>query len=1111
MERLRMEMHKSAGWTGRSSVLIFSVLCLVSTAWARLDVNREDGGFAVMRDGVRVAFARVDLGTGVPSNPKSSFAEKPDGEKAWNVWCEDEHLRYRMEAAVRADGAVEITVGGEMKCDSPYRTRRLLLTIPSSLLEGRDVGFMKGSGARYQTANVSFTEPEDKAFRDDAGCRYVAVGGVTYDFCPLGSSNETQNGPNSVDGVWDATREATGDVTFTGGAVVDKTYAGWSAAKVVIREGVLTDFDRQHFRRCSGFPYPLGYRHLFRFGAPKAGGAYADGDHSYSSMLGHGWYHDDWGSRGMWRTELGVKTHIGYPEGAWYSCLSCQGDSKRHGATEYLVSHLPDGFYVVTVGAGNYTGVTNRFDVLVNGEPLARDIVVPRRHARSLSRVFHVSGGDLRIRFIGEYILSVIGIQPLLADGEDFQMRRAFWVTDGYEPMDAIRNSDNADRKPFALSDETYFLPEPGKEGVGAHKAIPRPVEIPDRSSPSFAWMDNPRLYPLLFNKASLAELDPPEIFARKFDEMTAGKGINVVMLSGQLSRHTFPAHEDRVLRAIAGATRALHDRGLKVIDHHDITLCWNVGSGFRVLAERLNEMARTIDSGLPSLHFCTSNPVHNEKQYAYLRRLVAEAGVDGFQLDELTPFRDNCVCAACREKFHADTGWWLPMNECSEVYSAFVSARDSAVYRAWTEWRAASVGNWIVEARRRLKDLRDDLVFGAYTSHYAIFQPLGACFLSDDIVDSASRTVNLPGTEVTSRYSYFSHRNLLPYRKLFNAVPGKTGSPVYGWYYGLNPQTFYYAWCLANSCGQSALLLDENYPRTPDVPDYIAYGSSAGNMRRHGAMPIADVALFFSRATRNWGRDVPFEKELVGIAQELEAMHVPYEFVADFGVDASTFSKYRAVFLAAAQCLSDAEVAALLSYVEKGGTLQMSVRAGERDEEGVLRAAWPFEGKLGRYGDGRIVYDPDFGGVTRAHPEFTVRFRNGGFVATDAARNALQSKIRKVVGEGAWKISADEKVYVTPWREADGARVLHVLNCTGAPDPKEGDAAPKQIPEGMLYHPAGDVVVTMPAEGATTAVATSPDFDGERNLACSVGADGTLTFTLPHDLLKFYSVIRVK
>lgn len=1092
----------------KSMAVGLALVALSGTAEAKFDVRPEQGGFTVLRDGVRVAFARTDLGAGVPAEPKGSFVERVDGAKVWNSWCEEERLRYRTECAVRADGAVEITMSGEMKCDSPFRTRQLLLTVPSAVFAGREVRSFKGSSSRYDSANSPVVEDGNQAFRTPCECRFVAANGLTFDFAPLGSSNEAGNGPCSVDGLWESRRTPSGDVVFTGGAVVCKTYGGWTAAKVVIREGEFADFDNLHFRRHSHYGLPLGTMHLVKFGAPKAGPQYADGEISYQSMRGYGWHHEDSGTREMWRGVLDIKTHVGAPEGAYYSCISGEGDTD-HGPTEYLFAKLPDGHYIVTVGAGNYTGVENRFDILVNGEPLARGVSVPARYARTVSRVFHVVGGELKIRLIGKYILSTIGVQGLLADGEDFSFRRGFWMTDGYEPTHVYRNADDAEKGAFAVSDETIFLPTPGEETKEPRKQLARPQALPDRTRPAFAWMDNPRIYPLMFNWANFAELEDQDVFLRKFDAETAGKGINMVMLSGFLSRHTYPAHEDRALKAIAETTESLHRRGIRVIDHHDITLCWNEGSGFRVLAERLDEMSRTVGTGLPSFQFCISNPKHNEKQYAYIRRILEGAKVDGFQLDELEYWQDGCVCAACREKFHADTGWYLPANECSDAFHD----RESPLFRAWIDWRIVSVANWDVEVRRRLADLRDDLVLSEYTTNWGFLRNYPSQRASQDLIELASRVVNLPGTEVMSRNPYGSHRALVPMRKMFNMLSLFADFPIYGWYYGFDPKVFYFSWALANMCGQSALLMDEEVPRTGDVPDYLAFGASDGNMRRRGAKPIAEAAILFSRPSRDWNRGVPFGPEMLGIAQELEAMHVPYEFIVDEFVTAERLAKYRAVFLAASQCLSDAEVAALRAYVENGGTVQMSVRAGELDEQGQPRADWPFAGLSDAVGRGRIICDPGFGGARRAMPELTpVRaYKPLGFDPSATARDALQAKLRRVLGRGDWLVKAPEKVHVMPWREADGTRVVHFLNSTGAPEPVPGEVPSKTTPEMAFPPPDEDLVVTFPAEGAKTAVATSPDFAGERPLSVAETANGRLSFVLPRGLLKVYTLVRVR
>ena len=1083
--------------SGRSVLCGLAGLALVpSTGVAALDARMDGGCVEILRDGVAVARARVDLGAGVTPDDRTSFDDSA-GAKVWNRWCEREDLRYRFECAKRADGAIELTMSGEMKCNSPWRTRQLRLTVPDSILRGRTVRSLKGRASR-DTGSSPVVEKGETALADGKACRWVAVDGLTFDFCPLGAANMDCEGACAVDGIWDVRRGSSG-CEFTGGAVVSGTFGGWSAAKVVIREGEFKDHDRYHFRRFFHYQDGLGYSRLLSFGAPKTGRAYADGNEPYSSLWHFGWVTAD---SAAWRFFGGNKIVVGHPEGALYSCVTGEGK------TAYRISGLEDGFYIVTVSAGNYTGLANRFDLTVDGVTLASGVSVSNRTSRLISRVFHVSNGAVEIGFDGTYIVSAIGVQPLLADGEDFSMTRGFWFSDGYEPTGIYRNRDDAERRSFAVADETIDLPVPGTEGEGIVRKPPRPRRIPQRDLPSFSWMDSPKVLPLMFNWANFAEIEDAQVFAEKFGQLADGKDVNLVMLSGLLSRHTFPAHEDRVVKTIGKCADYLHGRGVKVIDHHDITLCWNEGSGFRVLAERLPEMARTLDTGLPTFQFCISNPTHNERQRAYLRRLVEEAGVDGFQLDELCYWGNGCACRHCRRKFHEETGLVLPVNECSTD----LSDRDSKIFKAWIDWRIAAVASWDVEFRRQLADVKPDLVLSEYTSPAGFLRCYPRCRASQDLIELAARAVNFIGAEVVSRNPYASHRSLIPMRRLFNALSAFSDAPVYGWYYGHDPRVFYFAWCAANMSGQSALLLDEEVPRTPDVPDYLTFGASPGNMVRKGAEPVAEVAVLFSRHSRDWNRMGDFTVEMLGLAQELESLHVPYEFITDEALTAEKLKKYRVVFLAAAECLSDAEVVALKTFAEMGGVIQMSVKSGSLDESGVVRD-WPFEPLLGAVGRGRIIYDGAFGAKRRNMPELNPErpYRPQGFESGADVAAEVRGKVLDVLGTACrWKIDAPEKVYSSIWQEGDGSYVVHFLNATGAVDPLPGGDIPERAPTEAFPAVERDLVVTAPVPTLASAVASSPDFEGVRKLDVRTGPDGTSTIVLPRQWLKAYSVVRM-
>ena len=93
---------------------------------------------------------------------------------------------------------------------------------------------------------------------------------------------------------------------------------------------------------------------------------------------------------------------------------------------------------------------------------------------------------------------------------------------------------------------------------------------------------------------------------------------------------------------------------------------------------------------------------------------------------------------------------------------------------------------------------------------------------------------------------------------------------------------------------------------------------------------------------------------------------------------------------------------------------------------------------------------------------------------------------------QSAWRVTAPAGVLSALWREKDGAWAAHFLNLSGV---KDGQTAE----------------ITFTVSEGTSAVATSPDWPGERTLAVTKGADGSLTVTLPADALQAYTLVRVR
>lgn len=225
--------------------------------------------------------------------------------------------------------------------------------------------------------------------------------------------------------------------------------------------------------------------------------------------------------------------------------------------------------------------------------------------------------------------------------------------------------------------------------------------------------------------------------------------------------------------------------------------------------------------------------------------------------------------------------------------------------------------------------------------------------------------------------------------------------------------------------------------------------------------------------------------------------MHVPYDIIGDVGLEKG-ISKYKVLFIGAAQCLSDREIAALKAFSDGGGHVFMRPTAGSRNAVGEPRA------------EGALAYPLSPAAGAFFAKELTPP--NKKVFAYDAAKaQAFRAEIAQLVaGAEVWRVDVPEKVFTALWREKTGAWVAHFLNATGCDDLKVGETCTFDPPKTPFPALERDVVFTLPRGRKATAY--SPDFAfGGRVLAVKPNADGTATVTLPKELLKGYALVRVE
>ncbi|MBQ6472114.1 MAG: hypothetical protein IJJ33_09035 [Victivallales bacterium] len=1080
-----------------------------------LTIQEKDGGFSVLRDGKPfIESLRLSLGETTIRDAKRRVAALPDGGRVWNLWSEHPQTRVRLEIAQRQDGSIEITMASNVLPYSESKTRMVMLDFASGALDGKSWQSLEGNARAWRPQGGLF----DTSFQSMTS-HWLTTDGVLFDFNPMGAAcycNGYRMG--AVKGVWNISRER-GVLVFAGGSEATVP-GGFTGCKLVIREGMgFEDYDRLHFMRMYHYNQHLLPSHLLAFGAPAYGRQYSNGNVAIGDGT-VGWN----GSP--------PQPKVGHKEGAFYSCVFGKDG-------HYQFKGLPDGFYVCTLAAGNYAGLPNRFSVRLGDDLIRGELTVAGRTIWIGSKTAFVRGGTLDIRLDGDFILSTIGLQPLMSAAEDYSLRRCFWVTEGYEPALIYRNADFPRTYTLPLAEEVLELPVPDTETSAAYRHPPRPTRLPSPDLPSLAWLDDMKMGNLRGGMNIAQKGCPQELRTALIDADVTGKGYNCVMSGFLHSRHTFPEHFQAGVEYNRVLAEECHRRNLKIIDHHDTTILWNQQSGLRTLAERLPELCRGLDDHLPSFQLCPLNPEFKRKYFEYWRKNV-EVGIDGFQLDEVQFWTHSCSCRHCREAFTRDTGWIYPLNELSPA----LASTETLFYRRWHEWKMAAITNWFVELRECLEDIKPDLALSMYTTHWGFTRSLPKSKAGFDIMDLA-RTVNMFGTEVMTRNVMKSSRALLPLRKMKNVITREYGTRIWGIYYTSDWESSYFAWAVANMCGQSALMA---FQMPKEAPAFGAFAKTSGNLRLKGAENIAEMALLFSAPSRDWNRSLGFEHGLFGLAQELEAMHIPYEMIANISLRPEILKKYKVLSLGSSACISDKERDAIMQFAQDGGTVMLTTVAGLCDETGLERKAWPFADVFGftpkyfsawsvkeidglpcdvpvrtflnpashnilceerPYGKGRLIYRALDWEALFMQAEKSAR-EKWNYIERDALEERFRNHLAVQLASVAyWEVEAPSQVYTAIWKEADGTRCIHFLNATGV-KMKTGEILDDRAPSPAFPPLGKDITFRVPGM-ATEVTAASPSFEGVRPLAFENHADNTSSVTLPAELALQYVIVKVK
>lgn len=684
--------------------------------------------------------------------------------------------------------------------------------------------------------------------------------------------------------------------------------------------------------------------------------------------------------------------------------------------------------------------------------------------------------------------------------------------------------------------------------------------------------------------------------------------GVTAVILFGAHFRFSFWAYWEDIENFITRLTAAFHKQEIKVIEHHSTHLTYKPleesywekrltpGSemfsypDFRKTSQsnpvlggehkaHLDDFAQIDGStGKPALssyihtegkdvewifkHYngnahCFNHPAFEDAYWGHVKNIIQKAKIDGIMNDDVQWFGGGnaCACEYCRRKFKDETGYDLPD---TAGWSDFYENYENPAYIAWKKFKKKQSGDFHRRMDERYKSIGFNPIRPAYCAEVLPFDTTcygfeAAAELWDYIFQECCGIIKHSyicfGTEAIHRY----------------AMAKRYGVPSMALLYPATQDSTYASWALCRSWGQLYTGTGGRVvTQTFDKP-YRHFEKSNPDLYENPEK-LSDLAFYFSETTRDYThKDAP-QKYMKPYMSYLESAYVS-NISADmvFRNDpVEVLAEHKIIVVPYIVMISSDEAARLKEYAERGGTIVVLGKFGEKDDDGRIRTLDESLGLLGLKSKAvckeyigfekvnGIEFDHAFSDVVIEKPEGEVIAcgRDGvvlgvrekvekGYIIYHPAdvsyhpiqpavwiKGALTPVDRSFVGEmrqfngrllksfiGETVVSCDNEFVLASVFKAGDGLTIHLVNTQGMlPDhdtvASRFDPAP-QFCEGAPKLCGFTVNLNGIDTDGLSAVMYSPEFDG--GIAVPFEASGgTLTLHIPSSTFAGYAAIRL-
>lgn len=414
-------------------------------------------------------------------------------------------------------------------------------------------------------------------------------------------------------------------------------------------------------------------------------------------------------------------------------------------------------------------------------------------------------------------------------------------------------------------------------------------------------------------------------------------------------------------------AVRELHKRGVRIF--HPVACSY--GEADTSLKEH-PDWAQTAADGRRTSYCCVNSP-WRERFFERLREILAKYEVDGIFLDGPFMAAEACYCKHCRRKFRAEFGKEQPRTP----------DWSDRLWKEFIRWKYASVTEFLRDAKAAVTSVRPEApIYGNCAPAHRVWRE------SSRDPQEWARHVDVLGSEAFMYYpNRFVERPLwaqsITAKALVAAGRGKPAVvfitfAVRPWYHRpLPPATIKLtaAQTIANGASPwyecmlprapEAKALAETYGFFAKREEYFDGATSAANVavlwsRQAGDYygldpeePAASIEDFVTGGEEAMKRhDDPsrvYMSSLRGTCDALVRAQIPFDLIMDQDLESMAhLSRYRAIVLPNAACLSRAQCETIRQYVAAGGGLVATYETSLFDEWGELRRDFGLRDVLG-------------------------------------------------------------------------------------------------------------------------------------------------------------------